>query len=66
MRKRNISNGQDRNGSSRRPGRVIIFLENRRGIIKEKRVKTRSREIRGGYWPNDSPVRGCPNKPGRF
>ena len=49
MRKRNISNGQDRNGSSRRPGRVITFPENGRGIIKEKRVKTRSREVRRGY-----------------
>jgi hypothetical protein len=49
VRKRSIGSRQDRSGNSRRPGRAITFLENGRGIIKEKRVKTRSREIRGGY-----------------
>ena len=44
----------------------MTFPENRRGIIKEKRVKTRSREVRGGYWPNSSPVRRRPNEPRRF
>jgi hypothetical protein len=32
-----------------------MFLENEREIIKEKRVKTRNKEIRRGYWPNSSP-----------
>ena len=45
---------------------MIIFPENGRGMIKEKRMKTRSREVRGDYWPNSSPVRGYPNEPGRF
>jgi hypothetical protein len=49
VRKRSIGSGQDRSKSSRRLGRAITFLENRRGIIKEKRVKTRSREVKGGY-----------------
>jgi hypothetical protein len=44
----------------------MTFPENKRGTIKEKRVKTRSREVRGGYWPNGSPVRRRLNEPGRF
>jgi hypothetical protein len=45
---------------------MMTFPENGKGIIKKKRVKTRSREVRGGYWPNSSPVREYPNESGRF
>jgi hypothetical protein len=44
----------------------MTFPENGRGMIKEKRVRTRSREVRGDCWPNGSPVRGRPNELGRF
>jgi hypothetical protein len=49
VRKRNIGNRWDQSGSSRNPRRAIMFPENRRGMIKEKRIRTRSREVRGGY-----------------
>jgi hypothetical protein len=48
VRKRSIGSKQDQSGSSRRPGRAITFLENRREMIKEKRVRIRSRKVRGG------------------
>jgi hypothetical protein len=44
----------------------MTFLEDGRGMIKGKRVRTRSREVRGGYWPNSSPVYRRLNEPGRF
>lgn len=44
----------------------MTFPENRREMIKKKRVRIRSREVRGGCWPNGSPVCGRPNKLGRF
>ncbi len=44
----------------------MTFPENGRGLVKEKKVRTRNREVRRGYWPNSCPVRGYPNKSGRF
>jgi hypothetical protein len=48
IRKRSINNGQDQSESNKRLGRAMTFLENGRGMIKEKRVKTRSKEVKGG------------------
>jgi predicted GIY-YIG superfamily endonuclease len=49
VRKRSIGSRQDRSRSSRSLRRAITFPENERGIIKEKRVKTKSREVKRGY-----------------
>lgn len=43
-----------------------MFLEDKRGMIKGKRVRIRSREVRSSYWPNSSPICGYLNKPRRF
>jgi len=56
----------DRSRSSRSPGRAVTLPGNGRGMIKEKRVRTRTREVRRGHWPNGSAGRGRPNEPGRF
>ena len=43
-----------------------MFLENKKKIIKKKKIKTRNKKVKKSYQLNNSLIYKCLNKPGRF
>lgn len=49
MRKKSIGNRLKQSGSSKRLKRVIILFKNGRGMIKEKKIKIKSKKVKSNY-----------------